>query len=98
MVIGLLIMLAVWTGPSWGWGGIPASQAPDAYGFAPQQRVVYADQVGEPGTPYARYALPAFENDPPPFIDPSRAMLAGGTLLLVGVVLLATRGRSFLRF
>ena len=90
-------MLASWTGPSWGWGGAPASQAPDAYGFAPQH-VAYADQVGEPGEPYARYAVPAFDNDPPPFVDPSRAMLAGGTLLLVGVVLLATRRRSFLRF
>jgi len=97
VVIGLLIVLASWTGPSWGWGGIPAGRAPDAYGFAPQH-VAYVDQGGEPGAPYARYALPAFDDDPPPFVDPSRAMLAGGLLLLVGVVLVAARGRSFLRF
>jgi hypothetical protein len=29
-------------------------------------------------------------------MDPSRAMFVGGTLFLVGVVLLATRRRSFL--
>ena len=96
-VIGLLIMAAAWTGPSWGWlGGGYSSQGPGAYGPSPGDRIDYAADPGYPDAPYTRYAASSFDPAPQAFLDPSRAMFAGGTLLLVGLVLLVSRRRSFL--
>jgi hypothetical protein len=97
-VIGLLIMAAALTGPSWGWGGGGgyASQRSGAYGYGHGSRVLYADDVDYADEPDVRYGPSAFGSGPQPFVDPSRAMLAGGTLFLVGLALLATRRRRFL--
>ena len=98
-VIGLLIMAAAWTGPSWGWGaGGAISQGQDAYGFSPGAHIAYPYDVGYPDAPYTPYAASAgaFDTAPQPFVDPSRAMFAGGMILLIGLVLLLSRRRSFL--
>ena len=97
-IIGLLIVVAAWTGPTWGWVGAPIQTGIDAYGFAEPQRVAYPDPADYADSPYDRYARAAFEADEPPLIDPSRAMLVGGVLLFAGVALVAARRRSFLNF
>jgi len=96
-VIGLLIMALAWSGPSWGWrsGGGFIAQPPGVYGIGPGPRGAYAADLGYPDGPDARYAASTFDTDPGPFIAPSGAMLAGGTLLLLGLALLATRQRRF---
>jgi len=93
-VIGLLIMAIAWTGPSWGWGG--GWFAPASGGFGPGPHAVYAADSAYPDGPDARYAASTFETDSGPFMAPSGAMLAGGTVLVVGLVLLASRRRGYL--
>ena len=93
-IIGLLILAAAWTGPSWGWdAGGSVAQGSGAYGFGHGPRLTDGD---DPYGPDARYAASAFDAAPRAFVDPPRAMMAGGTLLFIGIVLLATRRRSFL--
>jgi len=95
-VIGLLILVAAWSGPSWGWGGGSISQGGDAYGFDEGRRGAYTGDFGYPDRFDARYARSGFEGNAGSFIDPSHSMYAGGTLLLVGILLLATRRRGSL--